>query len=51
MDLEELYFDFAVMLAASLLLIPFVFLKRDLGRGWGAFLSALYVGYIALVLI
>lgn len=50
-DLEELYFDFAVMLAASLLLIPFVFLKRDLGRGWGAFLSALYVGYIALVLI
>jgi len=50
-DLEELYFDFAVMLAASLLLIPFVFLKRDLGRGWGAFLSALYVGYVALVLI
>ena len=46
-----LYFDFWVMLGASLLLIPFVFLKKDLGKVWGVILSALYVGYVSIVLI
>ncbi|MBY6002834.1 calcium/sodium antiporter [Salipiger bermudensis] len=50
-DLDALFFDFGVMLAASLLLIPFVFLKRDLGWIWGVILSALYVGYVSIVLI
>ncbi|EIE51539.1 sodium:proton exchanger [Salipiger aestuarii] len=48
---EFLSFDLWVMLASSLLLIPFVFLKQDLGRVWGAILTALYVGYIVAVLI
>jgi cation:H+ antiporter len=39
------------MVAASLLLVPFVFLKRDLTRIWGLALSALYMGYVTLVLI
>lgn len=47
---EFLNFDLWVMLASSLLLIPFVFWGRDLGRIWGAILCALYVSYIAVVL-
>lgn len=43
-------FDFWVMLAASLLLIPFVFLKMDITRTWGVILSALYLSYIYVVL-
>ena len=50
-DPQFLRFDLWVMLAASLILIPFVFLKRDLGRVWGVILSALYVGYIGIVLV
>ena len=46
-----LHFDIWVMLGASLILIPFVFFGRDLGRAWGALLSALYVGYVILVLV
>lgn len=45
-----LQFDLWVMLGASLLLLPFVFFGRDLGRGWGVLLSALYVGYVVIVL-
>ncbi|WP_323766562.1 calcium/sodium antiporter [Antarctobacter sp.] len=45
-----LQFDLWVMLVASLLLMPFVFLGRDLGRGWGILLSALYVSYVVIVL-
>lgn len=43
-------FDFWVMLAASLLLIPFVFMKMDLTRIWGVILSALYLTYLYVVL-
>lgn len=43
-------FDFWVMLAASLALIPFVFLKQDLTRVWGVVLSGLYIAYLAVVL-
>jgi cation:H+ antiporter len=47
---EFLTFDLWVMLAASLILIPFVFLGRDIGRLWGILLTSAYVGYVALVL-
>lgn len=43
-------FDFWVMLCASLLLIPFVYLRQDLTRIWGLALSALYATYILVVL-
>ncbi len=43
-------FDFWVMLGATVLLVPFVFLKQDLTRLWGALLSVLYVSYLLVVL-
>ncbi|HBZ44685.1 MAG TPA: sodium:proton exchanger [Maritimibacter sp.] len=46
-----LQFDIWVMLGASALLAPFVFLKWHMGRIWGAILSALYLIYIAAVLV
>ncbi|WP_276152258.1 MULTISPECIES: calcium/sodium antiporter [unclassified Sulfitobacter] len=50
-DPEFLKFDLWVMLGASLLLIPFVFLKKDITRNWGVMLSALYALYLVLVLV
>lgn len=50
-DPAFLQFDLWVMLGASLILIPFVFLGRDLTRLWGIVLSALYVAYLTVVLI
>lgn len=50
-DPAFLRFDFWVMLAASLFLVPFVLLKQDLTRLWGVVLTALYVIYIAIVLV
>ena len=50
-DPEFLRFDLWVMLAASLALIPFVILCRDIGRGWGVVLTAAYLGYVTLVLV
>lgn len=49
-DPQFLQFDLWVMLACSLLLIPFVFLGRNITRVWGIVLSALYVAYLVLVL-
>ncbi len=49
-DPQFLSFDLWVMLAASLLLIPFVFMKVDITRTWGVIFSALYIGYIVTVL-
>jgi cation:H+ antiporter len=49
-DAEFLRFDLWVMLAASLLLIPFVFFRQDITKLWGIALSALYVGYLAILL-
>lgn len=43
-------FDLWVMAAASLILVPFVFFGRDLGRVWGVILTGLYILYIAVVL-
>ncbi len=45
-----LLFDIWVMLAASLLLAPFVLLKWHMGRAWGAALVALYACYVILLL-
>lgn len=47
---EMLRLDIWVMLATALLLIPFVYLRQDIGRRWGAVLTALYVGYAMLLL-
>ena len=43
-------FDLWVMLGASLLLMPFVFFKRDITRGWGLILTLLYAIYIISLL-
>lgn len=45
-----LVFDLWVMLAASLILIPVVFMSKDLGKRWGIVLCALYIIYIVVVL-
>ncbi|WP_246253454.1 calcium/sodium antiporter [Sulfitobacter maritimus] len=50
-DPSFLRFDLWVMLAASLLLIPFVYLRRDITRLWGIALSVLYVLYVVVILI
>lgn len=50
-DPEFLRFDLWVMLAASLLLIPFVFFRNDITRLWGIGLSTLYGIYVVAVLI
>lgn len=50
-DPEFLRFDLWVMLAASLLLVPFVFLRVDISRVFGVVLTMLYVTYILILLI
>lgn len=50
-DPPLLRFDIWVMGAATLGLGYFVLLGRDITRAWGGVLVALYVGYIAVVLI
>jgi cation:H+ antiporter len=47
---EFLSFDLWVMLAASLVLIPFVFFGRNIGRLTGIALTAAYAGYVVTVL-
>lgn len=47
---QFLRFDLWVMLGASLLLIPFVYLGQNITRVWGLALSALYVTYLIVVL-
>jgi cation:H+ antiporter len=37
-------------LGASLLIIPFVFFKQDIGRIWGVVLTGLYLAYVSIVL-
>ncbi|WP_417525098.1 calcium/sodium antiporter [Marinovum sp.] len=49
-DRQFLTFDLWVMLASSLLIFPFVFLRWDMGRAWGVALTALYVGYVVVVI-
>ena len=50
-DSAFLRFDLWVMLGATLLLVPFVFLRVDISRMWGLGLTALYVTYIAIILV
>ena len=45
-----LQIDLWIMLAASVLIVPFVFLRQDINRMWGLILSALYVAYLFVVL-
>ena len=42
--------DIWVMLCATLLLIPFVFMRRDITQAWGIGLSVLYAGYLVWAL-
>ena len=49
-DPEFLRFDLWVMLASSLLIIPFVFFRQDINRVWGILLTAVYVAYVWVLL-
>ena len=49
-DPAFLRFDLWVMLAASLILIPFVYMRVDISRFWGVALTTLYIGYVIVVL-
>lgn len=46
-----LAFDLWVMLGASVALAPFVLMKINMSRAMGALLTALYAGYVLIVLI
>jgi len=46
---DFLELDFWIMLAASLALLPFVFLKWKMNRIWGAAFTAIYVAYVMMV--
>jgi len=48
---EFLTFDLWVMLAASLILFPFVFMRCNIGRLTGIGLTGAYVAYVAIVLM
>ena len=50
-DPEFLSFDLWVMLAAALLIVPFVFLRWNITRLWGAVLTALYLLYVTVLLV
>tara|TARA_R110000787_G_scaffold22862_12_gene66046 strand:+ start:4551 stop:5513 length:963 start_codon:yes stop_codon:yes gene_type:complete len=50
-DPAFLRFDLWVMLAASLVLIPFVYLGQNINRIWGIALTALYAIYLFVVLV
>ncbi len=45
-----LRFDLWVMLASAVVIGPFVFLGLNITRLWGAVLTALYIGYILVLL-
>ncbi len=47
---EILHFDLWIMLGASVLLIPFVYMGRDITRIWGIILTGLYLLYLACLM-
>ena len=49
-DPSFLRFDFWVMLAAALVLAPFIVLRWNIGRAWGAAMTLLYVVYVVALL-
>ena len=48
---EIVKFDLWVMLAASLALVPFVFLRQNMGRVIGVVFSLIYVAYLVIVVV
>lgn len=50
-DPPLLRFDLWVMFGASALLFPFVFLGLNMGRVWGAALTAMYLLYLVIVVM
>jgi cation:H+ antiporter len=44
-------FDFWVMLSSSLVLLPFIWLKVDIGKLWGAVLLTVYTAYIWMLFV
>ena len=48
---EFITFDFWVMLASSLVLLPFIWLKVDMGKVWGALFLAVYSAYIWMLFV
>ncbi len=48
---EILAFDLWVMVASSVLLIPFVFMRININRLWGLGFTVLYVAYVVRVLM
>lgn len=48
---QFLEYDLWVMLASSLMLIPFVYFRKDLTRPWGIALTGLYIAYVVSALI
>ncbi len=46
-----LSFDLWVMLGVSLVLFPFVFLRKDISRLWGGLLTAGYAAYVVALLV
>jgi cation:H+ antiporter len=49
-DPEFLQLDLWVMLASSLIILPFVFFGKDMGRMTGALLTSLYMVYLVILL-
>jgi cation:H+ antiporter len=49
-DREVLGFDIWIMLAASVVLAPFIFLRWPMGRVVGVVFTALYLVYVAILL-
>ena len=47
----QVWLALGLMLAASLLLVPFVFMKMNITRTWGIVLTALYAAYVVAVLV
>lgn len=47
--LSIMQFDIWIMLGASLLLFPFVYMRWDLNRRWGVLFCALYAAYLFVV--
>jgi cation:H+ antiporter len=48
---EFLSFDFWIMLASSLVLLPFIWLRVSLGKVWGAIFLATYTVYIWMLFV
>lgn len=50
-DPQIMRFDLWVMVGSSLILLPFVMLRRNITRFWGLVLTGLYVAYVISILM